>query len=229
MLWPKKITCQHSFRRRKINLFFLIRGLISSLSCQKCSFLMLLLGLPKWHSGKECSSQCRRHTRHGFDPWIGESPWRRNGNTPAFSPGRYHGPRNLAGYSPWGCKESDTTEWLGVHACKAACYLFVLSSTKKRWPKLFLSISYAFFVGNKKGSRNFQNKSIIKNMIYFIFFNFFFIFFISWRLITLQYCSGFCHTLNWISHGFTCVSHPDSPLPPPSPPNPSRSSQCTRS
>ena len=26
--------------------------------------------------------------------------------------------------------------------------------------------------------------------------------FISWRLITLQYCSGFCHTLTWISHEF---------------------------
>ena len=40
--------------------------------------------------------------------------------------------------------------------------------------------------------------------------------FISWRLITLQYCSGFCHTLIWISHGFTCVPHPDPPscLPP---------------
>ena len=40
--------------------------------------------------------------------------------------------------------------------------------------------------------------------------------FISWRLITLQYCSGFCHTLTWISHGFTCVPHPDAPsrLPP---------------
>ena len=25
-------------------------------------------------------------------------------------------------------------------------------------------------------------------------------FFISWRLITLQYCSGFCHTLTWIRH-----------------------------
>ena len=35
--------------------------------------------------------------------------------------------------------------------------------------------------------------------------------FTSWRLITLQYCSGFCHTLTWISHGFTCVPHPDSP------------------
>ena len=46
---------------------------------------------------------------------------------------------------------------------------------------------------------------------------FFFIFsfiFISWRLITLQYftlqyCSGFRHTLAWISHGFTCVARPD--------------------
>ena len=35
--------------------------------------------------------------------------------------------------------------------------------------------------------------------------------FISWRLITLQYCSGFCHTLTWISHGFTHVPHPNPP------------------
>ena len=41
--------------------------------------------------------------------------------------------------------------------------------------------------------------------------NFFPFIFISWRLITLQYYSGFCHTLTWISHGFTCISHPDPP------------------
>ena len=35
--------------------------------------------------------------------------------------------------------------------------------------------------------------------------------FISWRLITLQYCSGFCHTLTWISHGFTHIPHPNPP------------------
>ena len=35
--------------------------------------------------------------------------------------------------------------------------------------------------------------------------------FISCRLITLQYCSGFCHTLTWISHGYTCIPHPDPP------------------
>ena len=27
----------------------------------------------------------------------------------------------------------------------------------------------------------------------------------------LFYCSGFCHTLKWISHEFTCVPHPDPP------------------
>ena len=34
--------------------------------------------------------------------------------------------------------------------------------------------------------------------------------------MTLQYCSGFCHTLTWISHGCTCVPHrePPSHLPP---------------
>jgi len=47
------------------------------------------------------------------------------------------------------------------------------------------------------------------------------------RLITLQYCAGFCHTLTWISHGCTCVPHPEHPLPPPSPSHPSGSSQCT--
>ena len=25
------------------------------------------------------------------------------------------------------------------------------------------------------------------------------------------YCSGFCHTLKWNSHGFTCIPHPDPP------------------
>ena len=43
---------------------------------------------------------------------------------------------------------------------------------------------------------------------FFLFFSFIFI---SWRLITLQYCTGFCHTLTWIGHGFTCIPHPDSP------------------
>ena len=32
--------------------------------------------------------------------------------TPVFLPGEFHGQRNLVGYSPWGRKESNTTERL---------------------------------------------------------------------------------------------------------------------
>ena len=46
-------------------------------------------------------------------------------------------------------------------------------------------------------------------------FSFYFPFiFVSWRLITLQYCSDFCHSLTWIIHGFTCVPHPEPPSHP---------------
>ena len=47
---------------------------------------------------------------------------------------------------------------------------------------------------------------VLATVLFFFFFSFTFT---SWRLITLQYCSGFCHTLTWISHGFTCIPHPD--------------------
>ena len=30
-------------------------------------------------------------------------------------------------------------------------------------------------------------------------------FFFDWKIISLQYCGGFCHTSTWISHGCTCV------------------------
>ena len=32
--------------------------------------------------------------------------------TPVLLPGKSHGQRRVVGYSPWGCKESDTTEQL---------------------------------------------------------------------------------------------------------------------
>ena len=41
-------------------------------------------------------------------------------------------------------------------------------------------------------------------------FSFLFSFFFPFFFYFL-YCSGFCHTLKWNSHGFTCVPHPDAP------------------
>ena len=74
---------------------------------------MILLGLPWWCSGKESTCQFRRYRRCSFDPWFGKIPWRRKWQpTPVFLVGKSHGQRSLAGYSPWGCKESDLTSQL---------------------------------------------------------------------------------------------------------------------
>ena len=43
--------------------------------------------------------QCRRH---GFDPWVGNIPWRRKWQPTPVLPGESHGQRSLADYSPWG-------------------------------------------------------------------------------------------------------------------------------
>ena len=56
---------------------------------------------------KEPTFQCREC---GFHPWVRKIPWRRKRlATQVFLPGKAHGQRSLVGYSPWGCKESDTT------------------------------------------------------------------------------------------------------------------------
>ena len=46
----------------------------------------------------------------GLISGSGRSRRRKWQPTPVFLPGESHGQRSLAGYSPWGGKESDTTE-----------------------------------------------------------------------------------------------------------------------
>ena len=46
-----------------------------------------------------------------FELWVKKIAWKRTWQpTPVFLPGESHGWRSLTGYSPWGYKESDTTE-----------------------------------------------------------------------------------------------------------------------
>ena len=67
--------------------------------------------LPRWLRGKETACWCNRCRRPRFDPWVGKILWSRKWKpTPVFLPGKFHGQRSLAGYSPWGSKESDTTD-----------------------------------------------------------------------------------------------------------------------
>ena len=75
------------------------------------------MGFPGGTGGKEPTCQCWRCKRHGFSPWGGKIPWRRAWQpTPVFFPGESHGQSSLVGCSPWGHKESDTTE-ATEHAC----------------------------------------------------------------------------------------------------------------
>ena len=64
-------------------------------------------GLPWWLIGKEAPAMQETWVRS----LVLEIPWRRKWQpTPVFLLGKSHGQRSLAGYSPWGRKESGTTE-----------------------------------------------------------------------------------------------------------------------
>ena len=64
------------------------------------------------------STVVKRFNRRSFDPWVRKTLWRRKWQpTPVFLPGKFHAQRNLTAH---GVAESDTTEWLSIHACKAA-------------------------------------------------------------------------------------------------------------
>ena len=78
--------------------FAVVRSLESDLYTQ--------WGFPGGASGKEPSSQSRICKRLRFDPWVRKIPERRAWQpTPVFPlPGKSHGQRSLASYSPWGCK-----------------------------------------------------------------------------------------------------------------------------
>ena len=83
-------------------------------------------GLPSGASGKEPACQCRRHKRYRFDSWVRKVHWRRAWQPiPVFLPRESHGQRSLAGYGPWGHKESDLTE---VDLAAAVAGLLLASS-----------------------------------------------------------------------------------------------------
>ena len=93
----------------------------------------------------------------GVQSLIKKIPWRRTWQpSPVLLPGKPHGQRNLAGYSPWGCKRvghnlatkyTQTHQWLRLHA-----------STAELWPKK------GGFVFGKSKERLKQNKVAIKEL-----------------------------------------------------------------
>ena len=113
-----------------------------------------------WNEQRHCSrkfalTQQMRETQ--VQPLGQEDPLRRKWQpTPVFLPGKSHGWRSMVGYSPWGSKESDTTEWFHFHFLFNLLYcptqITTRSKTKvlsflfkmKQWISSLKSISYNF-------------------------------------------------------------------------------------
>ena len=60
--------------------------------------------------------------------------------TPVLLPGESHGGRSLVGYSPWRCKESDTTELLYFHFQVSLYLKTLLNSVESKCKMAFIEI-----------------------------------------------------------------------------------------
>ena len=107
-----------------------------------------ILGLPWW------LNWCRicLHCGNWVLSWVGKIPWRRTRQpTPVFLPGESHGQRSLAGYSLWGCKESDMTQQLSTaqsdsswrvlsgYLCKSELVIYYYTKCKREMLKTGIS------------------------------------------------------------------------------------------
>ena len=90
---------QHLFPRRMDTCICMTE----SLCCPPETITTLLIAMPQY---KIKSSKILNQLFFVFLIWH---------PTPVLLPGKSHGRRSLVGYSPWGHKESDTTEWLHFH------------------------------------------------------------------------------------------------------------------
>ena len=79
-------------------------------------------------SGKESTWACRSYRQCGFDSSVGKIQWRRRWqHTPVFLPGKFHGQRSPADYSPKGCRVGHN--WVTERAC-SRCHSLVNSEEK---------------------------------------------------------------------------------------------------
>ena len=117
--------------------------------------------------GKEPACKCKRC---GFNPWVGKISWRRAWKpTPVFLLGESHGQRSLAGCSPWGCRELDTTEATEVlleREEKRVCYDWCpykngtfrgISWRYKGWESAFRGRLMPCIVSKRKRKKKYQN------------------------------------------------------------------------
>ena len=118
-------------------------------------------GLPQCLSGKEFTYSAGDIRDMDSIPGSGRFPWSRKWlPAPVFLPEKSHGPRNLAGYSLKGCKDSDTTEQLHTSPftlCGSSLVFLCshgLDTSERYWQlfcRTFLSLHLSVFLWLKSG------------------------------------------------------------------------------
>ena len=113
-----------------------------------------------WLSGKESACWYRRCQRHGFDPWVRKTPWRRKWQSTPLLSGESHEQRNLTGCHPWDHKKSDVT-WVTEHnTCCTISFQDVIR--KRNFGKGYIGPLYYFLLLYVNLQLS-QNKRFIKN------------------------------------------------------------------
>ena len=87
-----------------------LRGISMDLQREVYYWRLIMSGFLWWLRWLRICLQCGRP---GLSPLVGKIPWRVEWlPTPVYLPGEFHGQMSLVGSSPWGHKESGTTERL---------------------------------------------------------------------------------------------------------------------
>ena len=99
--------------------------------------------LPWWVSWQRIRLQCGRLR---FNPWVGKISWRRELATlSSILVWRIPWTEELGGYSPWGHKESDMTEWITV-SCLLGFYFLTRSGEEAGWVLLVLRLAHCRYI-----------------------------------------------------------------------------------
>ena len=101
--------------------------------------------------------------------------------TPVLLPGESHGQRSLVGYSPWACRESDTTEWL-TFSLSLFTYILVCTCSHRLWHWSITLISPLF---TPSTSLSFLSEYLWNNSPYHIMFHVYFTYSFKYFFIVL--------------------------------------------
>ena len=87
---------------------------ISNHNCKVTHVWILLMGFPSGSVVKSLPANAGEAGDVGLIPGSGRPLGRNAKSTTVFLPGQSCGQRSLTGYSPWGHKESDMTEYINI-------------------------------------------------------------------------------------------------------------------